>query len=493
MAHKKKDKKREKGAIVMIVSKTFTIETRLEKTKEVEAYFSSYLKEYNAMYREMWHKMIAPDYRVRYPKDSYFVTEMCQTYGVLKRTINSIRYDIKGRIRALLELKKIEQQALEIKIEKKEEKVQVLQQTIERRKPKVRENQASPLELKQYREEKSSLYYQKNQLNRMKQSLQQLKYEIEHQKLSLGFGGKQMFQKQYHLEENGYQTHAEWYRDYIQQRDKNIFYLGSSDETQGNQLVQLKYREESNDFTIQVRKEKKYSGEKKEEQYLRLEQLQFAHLREEFIEVLKHHEKKSKGERNPISYRIRKEGKKWYLQAMFAIEVESYETSSRYGVIGLDYNDGFIEVAETDACGNLVGQQHYELRYHGTGTKAKTEIEQVIAKIVAYSKRTGKDISIEALDFKKTKARTGKAKGTRGKQYQRMLHLFDYSRYQKTLEYSTHRQKVRLHKVTPYYTSRIGKEKYSEQKKLNVHQAASYVIARKGQGFCDKLKKAEKK
>ena len=474
----------------MIVSKTFTIETRLETTKEVKAYFSSYLKEYNAIYRVMWHKMIASDYRVRYPKDSYFVTRMCQTYGVLKRTINSIRYDIKGRMKALLELKKTEQQVLEIKIEKKEEKVQALQQNIETIKPKVRENRANPTELKQYREEKSSLYYQKNQLNRMKQSLQQLKYEIEHQKLSLGFGGKELFRKQYHLEENRYQTHAAWYQDYVQQRDKNIFYLGSSDETQGNQLVQMRYVEESDDFTIQVRKEKKYSGENKEEAYLWLEQLQFVHLREGFIQLLNHHEKKTKGQRKPISYRIRREGKKWYLQAMFAIEVEAYETSSAFGVIGLDYNDGFIEVAETDACGNLVGQQHYALQYHGTGNKAKTEIEQVIAKIVAYSKRMGKDISIEALDFKKTKARTGKAKRTRGKQYQRMLHLFDYSRYQKILEYSTHRQKVKLHKVAPYHTSRIGKEKYSEKKKLNVHQAASYVIARRGQGFCDRLKRA---
>ena len=488
MESEKNDKKREKGAIVMMVSKTFTIETRLEKTKEVEDYFSNYLKEYNVIYRVMWHKMIAPDYRVRYPKDSYFVTEMCQRYGVLKRTINSIRYDIKGRIKALLELKKTEREALEIKVKKKEEKVQTLQQNIEIMKLKVRENQASPLELKQYREEKSSLYYQKNQLNRLKQSLEQLKYEIAHQTLSLGFGGKQMFRKQYHLEENGYQTHAEWYRDYVQQRDKTIFYLGSSDETQGNQLVQLRYREERDDFTIQVRKEKKYSGEKKEEQYLRWEQIQFRHLREELKELLKHHEKKSNGERKPISYRVRREGKKWYLQAMFGIEVEAYETSSAYGVIGLDYNDGFIEVAETDASGNLVGQQHYGLRYHGTGNKAKTEIEQVIAKIVAYSKQTGKDISIEALDFKKMKARTGKAKRSRGKNYQRMLHLFDYSRYQKTLEHSTHRQKVRLHKVAPYHTSRIGKEKYSEKKKLNVHQAASYVIARKGQGFCDRLR-----
>ena len=36
MESEKNDKKREKGAIVMMVSKTFTIETRLEKTKEVE-------------------------------------------------------------------------------------------------------------------------------------------------------------------------------------------------------------------------------------------------------------------------------------------------------------------------------------------------------------------------------------------------------------------------------------------------------------------------
>ena len=474
----------------MIVSKTFTIETRLEKTKEFEEYFSSYLKEYNAIYRTMWHKMIASDYRFRYPKDSYFVTEMCQTYGVLKRTINSIRYDIKGRRKALLELKKTEREALELKIEKKEEKVQALQESIEQRKPKIRENRASLLELKKYREEKSSLYYQKNQLNRLKQSLKQLNYEIEHQKLSLGFGGKVMFQKQYQLEENGYHSHAQWYQDYVRQRDKNVFYLGSLDETQGNQLVQMRYREEEDDFTIQLRKEKKYSGEQKEELYLRLEQVNFEHLREELISLLHHQEWKTEGKRKPISYRIRREGKKWYLQSMFAIEVEHYETSSRDGVFGLDYNDGFIELSETDGCGNLIGQYHYELKYHGTGKKAENEIRQVISKIVDLAEKKGKNISIEALDFKKTKAKITKAKGRKGKTYHRMLHLFDYRRYQNTLENSCHRHKVRLQKVNPKNTSRIGKEKYSERKKLNTHQAASYVIARRGQGFRDKLKRA---
>ena len=34
---------------------------------------------------------------------------------------------------------------------------------------------------------------------------------------------------------------------------------------------------------------------------------------------------------------------------------------------------------------------------------------------------------------------------------------------------------------------KIGKQKYSKRMKLSVHQAASYVIARKGQGYSDRL------
>ena len=41
--------------------------------------------------------------------------------------------------------------------------------------------------------------------------------------------------------------------------------------------------------------------------------------------------------------------------------------------------------------------------------------------------------------------------------------------------------------VNPRNTSKIGKQKYSDRMKLSAHQAASFVIARKGQGFVDKL------
>lgn len=68
-----------------------------------------------------------------------------------------------------------------------------------------------------------------------------------------------------------------------------------------------------------------------------------------------------------------------------------------------------------------------------------------------------------------------------------MLHKFDYRRYKDTLDNCCHRRKVNLIKVNPRNTSKIGKQKYSDRMKLSVHQAASFVIARKGQGFVDKL------
>ena len=96
---------------------------------------------------------------------------------------------------------------------------------------------------------------------------------------------------------------------------------------------------------------------------------------------------------------------------------------------------------------------------------------------------------IEKLEFQQTKARQTKAKSQKEKNYNRMLHKFDYSRYQTVLENGSHRKKVEVIKVNPKNTSKIGKQKYSERMKLNVHQAASYVIARRGQGYQDKLVK----
>ena len=321
----------------------------------------------------------------------------------------------------------------------------------------------------------------------MKQKLSSLCRKIEQHIYSIGFGGKRNFTRQFHLQENGYKTHQKWYHDYVKARDRNILYLGSSDETCGNQMFQMTYHPGTDDFTAKIRKENQYcrSG-KKEEQYLVLTKLQFRHLHEELARVCL-----SYGEGRPLSpltYRLCRRGTRWYLQVSFKIEILKFETTDLFGAIGLDYNDGFIELSETDEHGNLTVQKHYALNYHGTGNKARSEIRETVSRIVNYCRKRGKNLIIEDLDFKKTKAKTEKGK-KHGKVYNQMLHSFDYSRYKECLQNSSHKKKVMLIMVHPYMTSRIGKQKYCEKKKLNVHQAASFVIARRGQGFEDKYRK----
>lgn len=466
--------------------RAYTIETRLKSPlgSEIREYLDSYVTDYSIIFRRMWQDMTSPDHQKKYPQESKYITKICQTYGILKRTANSINNEIKGRKKAYMELKKTEANQLKIKITAQEEKIEKTTETIQKLKGKVTQNQAGPKELEKYRKAKNSLYHQKNKLNKMKQRLSKLQYIIKNGIYSICFGSKRMFLKQNNLKENGYKTHEKWKNDFVKARDKNIFYLGSSDEACGNQLFHLTYDPSTDRFQAEIRKEYKYCKSRKKE-CIKITGLQFKNMREELIKICKSYDKK-KGT-NPLSFRFCRRGTHWYLQVIFKTEVTQYETTDQYGTIGLDYNNGFIELSETDQDGNLVGQKHFDLNYHGTGNKACSEIEETVSKIVNHCRRRGKDLVIENLDFKKTKAIMQKSSSAKGKGYRRMLHAFDYSRYKTCLENCCHKKKVNLILISPYMTSKIGEKKYGYQKKLNIHQAASYVIARKGQGFKDKM------
>ena len=457
-------------------SKTFTVATRLQKDSNLVKYAEQSITEYNKIYRYAW-QLYTKSNLTRSELRNHLVAK----FGILGRTANSIAFDIDGRLKSYKELKKTELSQLKIKIQKKEEKVQVLIGWLTISKPLIETNKTDDKFLSKYRSRKQSLYYQKNKLNKMKQTKANLKYELTNNVYKLGFGSKHIFDNQYRLEKNGFKTHTAWYNDYIKQRDKNIFYLGSNNETQGNQLFQMSYNRNTNDFTIKIRKDFGYDEDNK---YLE-DTIDFKYQKDLLKQICLAYQNKTSS--TALSYRIHRIGNKWYLQVLFTIEYENYETTNQFGTIGLDYNDGFIELSETDEHGNLISQKHYDLNYHGTGNKAKTEIEQTISNIVNYAKSKGKDISIENLNFKRTKATQSKSKGKFGKQYNSMLHKFDYNRYKDTLNNCCHRRKVNLIMINPKNTSKIGKQKYSNRMKLTTHQAASFVIARKGQGFVDKL------
>ena len=79
------------------------------------------------------------------------------------------------------------------------------------------------------------------------------------------------------------------------------------------------------------------------------------------------------------------------------------------GVIGLDFNDGFISFSETNESKNLIKSLNYPLKYHGCGNNALNEMLNTINNIVTYARSVGKDISIEDLKFDSKKANSIKS------------------------------------------------------------------------------------
>ena len=110
-------------------SREYTIETRIAASQESEIreYADSFITEYSRVYRRMWQDVTSSDFRGRYSKDSYYVTAICNRYGFLKRTVNSILREIKGRMHAYMALKKTEKVQLRIKIAAQEEKIKKLE------------------------------------------------------------------------------------------------------------------------------------------------------------------------------------------------------------------------------------------------------------------------------------------------------------------------------------------------------------------------------
>lgn len=456
----------------------YTIETRLElkENKELREYLDSYVTFYNEVARYVWRQITSPNFIRIYKSKAKFNTYISQKYNLLIRTVKSIVNEVEGRIKALKELKKHELSQLKLKVKSLTKREKEYKGVLNKLKPFIRDNKITKSQLKTYKRNKQKLFYLQRNINKKQNKLDQLKYNIKNNKLKICFGSKNLFSKQHRLKENNFKSHKGWYNEFVKCRDKNIYYRGSSDETQGNQMLQLKYKEEEDTFEIQVRKENKYSDDSK---YIKGD-CNFKYQKEHLKEMLEGG--------YPLNYRfVRRCKNKWYLQVMLLIKREKYLTRSNEGVLGLDYNEGFVELSETDKQGNLINQKQYKIDNTGTSNKAKDKMRKLVNKVCKYALAVGKDIVIEDLDFKGVKGKTIVATSKSGKKYNRMLHKLDYSRYKETFKGTTHRLGIGLVLVDPRNTSKIGGRKYSKSKKLSVHQSASYVIGRRGQGFRDKL------
>ena len=477
-----------------MVDRIVTIETRLRCYTELTDYLNEAVTDYERVRRKIWHEMIEPNFKDNYPTDAKFEMHCRLIYGLHSRAINTIVRDVKSEMKRYMRLKETELIQLEAKIIALKKKIIKSIKIIDALKPKVVDNKATDKELSQYRKFKRKLYYQKNRSNKLNNRHNNLQYQIDNKIYSVCYGTKRVFRKQNHMKENHYKTHTKWYNDFVKNRDKNIWLTGSVGEKDGNQMVALSYNEDTDTFSIKLRKiDSGEYGKFDSEKYITYDNITFKHNKQDIIDLV-NAQKNNTDNKQGINFRFHRRKTTWYLQIVYTKEFyeAEYVTLCSYGVIGLDFNDGFIQLAETDSSGNLVHRQKYDLKYYGTGNKAETEIEQVLNTIIKYSAKVGKDVAIEDLEFKRTKASQLTATSDKGKDYNRMLHKFDYNRYKSKICDIAFNNKVLVYKVKPHYTTQIAKQKFCPKMKLTSHQGAALVIARSYQGFKDKLKKKTK-
>lgn len=194
------------------------------------------------------------------------------------------------------------------------------------------------------------------------------------------------------------------------------------------------------------------------------------------------------GKYTPVSTSIIKRNNRYYLYVTVTLTIESDEivTRKEYGVIGIDFNKGFINICETDEKGNIVYNEKIKYPFGKAGI-TNAGLSDVISKVSEKAVETGKSIVAEDLSFEKKKRKSKKAVTPTEKERMRMLHSLPYSKYAQILENITFNERIELIKVNPTYTSKIAEQKFCGRMKLNIHNGAAYTIARRGMGIKDKF------
>lgn len=255
---------------------------------------------------------------------------------------------------------------------------------------------------------------------------------------------------------------------FLAKRDNQVVYIGDKDKTCGNQQFQLSFNSKHNRFDYKLRLDNQWvSGTDK---YI---YGSFALKNKEAkVHILKTLSNKKS---NPLTYRIIKRGDSLYLQIMYRRETTD-TTRYNQGVLGVDFNKGFISVSEISSDGKLQSLTRYNYLHRGKATKTKTSMLELVSRLVAQAVNLGKDIVIEdlvSLDSNK------KQEKTTSNNYNRMINSLKFGLFKRCLLSKTAKEGVSVHTVNPYNTSKIARVSYTDRMKINVHDAASYVIARR--------------
>ena len=450
------------------MSNVFTITTELKLNKEynqlVGKYISDYIELFNKIKRLTFHRI--KNYYIKNGKitqedKNIIYAQFKEEFNLTTRAIDAIMSNMLGRYEAIKEIKKFEQKSLERKISTLEKELTRLKD--ERALQRINlNNNSKDFNFTKYKNLKIKIYWKQNRLNTKKQKLKNLEKEIEIGKYKVCFGTKKLLQKDY--------------KEFVKKRDSEIYYLGRAREKSCNNNFQVEYSSKTNQFYFRIRKEIDLDNDK-------FVYGQFNFNNKDYTNLLKN---LLRTKESALTYRIKVKDNKVLLQIIYNFEhnKDLCVTRNSYGVVGVDFNKGFVSVSETDKYGNLINTFNINYQY-SKGNQTINDFQIIATQLKDYCLNIGKDLVIEKLDFTKKK---DNLISKRGKKYNEMLSSLAYSKFDSIITSKCAKNRIFLHKVNPAWTSWIAKQKYCPKMKLDIHSGASYVIARRGMFLKDKAK-----
>lgn len=329
--------------------------------------------------------------------------------------------------------------------------------------------------------EKKFILSKYRKLKRLKFKLRKLENDFKNKKFSLCFGTKKLFKKQFRHSVN----HVDFLEEWRFERNNSFRLTGAKHETCGNNNIQLRLLKH-NLYTLKIRVplclEEKYG------KYISLNNVSFPNKKNDIIqEIVLNNQSSDISKRKAISYMFKKDKKGYRLILQVQPKAVKIETNDIYGVIGVDLNDDNFSLSEIDNLGNLIKTKIIRFNLKNKSSNQREDIINLtMNKVVDYAYSKKKDLIYEDLDFKEKKRQLTDNKN---KEYARMLSSFAYAQMTKQLKSRAFKKGVRVEKIDPAYTSLIGRLKYAKKHGISVHQAASYVIARKYYGLEEKIEK----
>ena len=450
------------------MSNVFTITTELKLNREYNQlfgkYISDYIKLFNKIQRLAFHRI--KNYYIKNGKitqkdRSVIYAQLKEEFNLTSRTIDAILSNMLSRYESIKALKEFERKSLGRKIFNLEKELVKLKDERILQRVKLKNNSKN-FNYIRYKELKTKIYWKQNRLNIKKQKLKNLEKEIETGKYKVCFGTKELLQKDY--------------KEFIKKRDSEIYFLGRVGDNTCNNNFQVKYNSRINQFYFRIRKEIDLEDDK-------FVYGQFYFNNKNYTKTLK---TLLLTKESALTYRIKVKDNRVFLQIIYNFKhnKDLCITRNSYGVVGVDFNKGFVSVSETDKYGNLINTFNIKYKY-SKGNQTINDFQYIAIRLKDYCLKTGKDLVIEKLNFNKKKDNLISKKG---KKYNEMLSSLAYSKFDLIITSKCAKNRIFLHKVNPAWTSWIAKQKYCPKMKLNIHLGASYVIARRGMLLEDKVK-----